>query len=101
VFVDGDHEADAVRADVDALSSCLLPGALVLFHDYLPADDIPDTEGFAVSPEPIEVCEAVADSWLRDHAQFAGTFGWSGLFQITSTPRALPLRERGDDAQRR
>lgn len=86
VFVDGDHSAAAVRADLDALAPCLLPGTLVLFHDYLPADDIPNASGFARSPEPIEVREALRDSWLREHAEFAGTFGWSGLFRISSTP---------------
>ena len=50
VFVDGDHSADAVRADLDALSPCVLPGTLVLFHDYLPADDLPNATGFARSP---------------------------------------------------
>lgn len=87
VFVDGDHSADAVRADLDALAPCLLPGTLVLFHDYMPADNIPDATGFARSPEPIEVREALADSWLSDHAEFAGAFGWSGLFRMSSTPR--------------
>lgn len=94
VFVDGDHSADAVRADLDALAPCLLPGALVLFHDYLPADDIPNATGFARSPEPIEVREALAATWLCEHAEFVGTFGWSGLFRILSTPFLAGLNAR-------
>jgi predicted O-methyltransferase YrrM len=85
VFVDGDHSAEGVRVDLEALAPCLLPGALLLFHDYLPAD-VPDASGFPVSPEPIEVRQTLADSWLTQHAMFAGTFGCSGLFRICSTP---------------
>jgi hypothetical protein len=80
-----------VRSDLDDLESCLLPGALVLFHDYLPAD-LPDATGFPVSPEPIEVRQTLARSWLARHAEFAGTFGASALFRIVSTPsRPVPM----------
>jgi MMP 1-O-methyltransferase len=85
VFVDGDHSTEGVRGDLDALAPCLLPGALVLFHDYFPAD-VPNASGFPVPAEPSEVRQALADSWLSQHADFAGTFGWSGLFRISSTP---------------
>jgi predicted O-methyltransferase YrrM len=85
VFVDGDHSEHGVRSDLEALRSCLLPGALVLFHDYLPTE-VPDATGFPVSPEPIEVRESLAHSWLQRHAEFAGTFGGSALFRIVSSP---------------
>ena len=97
VFVDGNHAATAVQADLSSLASCLLSGALVLCHDYLPDDDLPDVSGFPVSPQPIEVREAVARSWLRQHASFAGTFGCSALFRITSMPsRTAPVADPDD-----
>ncbi|MEZ5290983.1 MAG: class I SAM-dependent methyltransferase [Vicinamibacterales bacterium] len=34
LFIDGNHEHDAVRADVDAFRGLLLPRALVVFDDY-------------------------------------------------------------------
>jgi predicted O-methyltransferase YrrM len=34
LFVDGDHRYEAVKADVEAWSPHLAPGAVVAFHDY-------------------------------------------------------------------
>jgi cephalosporin hydroxylase len=102
VFVDGDHSADGVRSDLEALEPCLLPGALVLFHDYLPAD-VPDAAGFPMSPEPIEVREALAGSWLYEDGEFAGTFGRSALFRIVrevDPDRAGARRARWDAFRR-
>jgi len=87
VFVDADHSAEGVRADLAALHSNVDPGTLLLFHDYL-RGDVPDTTGFPVSAEPIEVAAAVDDSWVARHAAFAGTFGWCGLFCVETAPAA-------------
>lgn len=37
IFIDGAHDADAVRADVNRAKSILAPGGLLAFHDYRPA----------------------------------------------------------------
>jgi predicted O-methyltransferase YrrM len=34
IFIDGDHELEAVRADVDAWEPHLAPGARIAFHDF-------------------------------------------------------------------
>lgn len=81
VFIDGDHSAAGVTADLAALEGRLAAGALLLFHDYLPRD-IPDTTGFAVSAAPIEVAETLERSWVTDGCEFAGTFGRCGLFRV-------------------
>jgi cephalosporin hydroxylase len=81
VFLDADHSEAAVTADIGALRECTREGTLVLFHDYLPMT-LPQTEGFPVSPGPIEVKEAVGRSWIATEAKFAGTFGASALFQV-------------------
>jgi predicted O-methyltransferase YrrM len=83
VFVDGDHSADGVGTDLAALEGRIAPGGLLLFHDYLPRD-IPDTSGFPISAEPIEVAEVVSGSWVSDTCQFAGVFGRCGLFKLVS-----------------
>jgi hypothetical protein len=87
VFVDGDHSEAGVRGDLAAIAPVVRPGTLLLFHDYLPAE-IPDTRGFLVQPRPIEVAPTVADSWVADCADFAGTFGWSGLYRVHTAPAA-------------
>ena len=33
-FIDGDHDADSVRADIDKALAVLKPDGLVIFHDY-------------------------------------------------------------------
>jgi cephalosporin hydroxylase len=81
IFLDANHAEAAVRADLDAMQQCVRTGTLVLFHDYLPMA-LPETEGFPVSPGPIEVKEAVSSSWVAADAKFAGTFGASALFQV-------------------
>jgi predicted O-methyltransferase YrrM len=85
IFVDGDHSAAGVRADLDAIAPHVRPGTLLFFHDYLP-DELPDTEGFPVSPRPIEVAETVDASWVPEHADFAGVFGWSALYRVHTRP---------------
>jgi predicted O-methyltransferase YrrM len=87
VFVDADHSATGVLADLAALRPCVEPDALLLFHDYV-RGDVPDTTGFPVSAEPIEVAAAVDDSWVVEHAKFAGTFGWCGLFAVEAAPES-------------
>lgn len=83
VFVDSDHSKEGVTADLKALEKHVTAGALILFHDYLPMM-LPDTTGFPMSAEPIEVAETVENSWLVDRAEFSGTFGASALFRLTS-----------------
>lgn len=85
VFIDGDHSAPGVLTDLDAVAPHVRPGTLVFFHDYLP-DELPDTEGFPVSPRPIDVAAAVESSWIPEHADFAGTFGWSALYRVHTRP---------------
>ena len=85
IFVDGDHRASGVLADLDAIAPHVREGTMLFFHDYLP-EELPDTDGFPVSPEPIEVAEAVAGSWVPEHADFAGVFGWSALYRVRSRP---------------
>jgi hypothetical protein len=85
IFVDGDHRAAGVRGDLAAIAPIVRPGTLLFFHDYLPTE-LPDTNGFPVSPKPIEVAETVMGSWVPDHADFAGTFGWSALYRVHSPP---------------
>ncbi|HEX8646663.1 MAG TPA: class I SAM-dependent methyltransferase [Thermoleophilaceae bacterium] len=85
VFVDGDHSAPGVLADLDTIAPHVRPGTLVFFHDYMP-DELPNTDGFPVSPHPIEVAEAVESSWVPEHADFAGTFGWSALYRVHTRP---------------
>jgi len=81
IFIDADHSEQGVHADLAALESCVSVDTLLLFHDYFPMA-LPNTEGFPVSAEPIEVAETVNKSWLATRAQFAGTFGASGLFRV-------------------
>jgi len=81
IFLDANHALEAVSADLTAMRKCATPGTLLLFHDYLPMS-LPETEGFPVSPGPIEVMEAIDDSWVAVGADFAGTFGASGLYQV-------------------
>lgn len=82
VFIDAEHTAAAVTADVEALGKCVTAGTLLLFHDYLPMN-LPDTTGFPVSPGPIEVKSAIDNSWMPGGTEFAGTFGASALFRVS------------------
>ena len=81
VFIDANHAAAHVMADIETLGKCVTGGSLLLFHDYLPTD-LPNTTGFPISPGPIEVKSAVDNSWISEGAQFAGTFGASALFRV-------------------
>jgi MMP 1-O-methyltransferase len=81
VFVDGDHSAAGVEADLAEIEGRVAPGGLLLFHDYL-ASRLPATNGFPVSAAPIEVQTVVDRSWVAEQCDFAGTFGCSALFRV-------------------
>jgi cephalosporin hydroxylase len=80
VFVDADHSAAGVEADLAGLEGRVAPGGLLLFHDYLP-QQLPRTDGFPVSAGPIEVQQVIDRSWVSEQCEFAGTFGCSALFR--------------------
>jgi MMP 1-O-methyltransferase len=81
VFVDGDHSAAGVEADLHGLEGRVAPGGLLLFHDYV-EQPLPRTDGFPVSAEPIDVQHVVERSWVAEQCEFAGTFGCSALFRV-------------------
>lgn len=82
IFVDGDHSARGVAADLAAIEPVVSAGTLLLFHDYFPDDEIPDSRGFPISPGPIEVRDTVEASWVRRRAEYAGAFGLSALYRL-------------------
>lgn len=81
VFVDADHSAAGVQADLAGLEGHVAPGGLLLFHDYL-TQQLPRTDGFPVSAGPIEVQQVIDGSWVSEQCEFAGTFGCSALFRV-------------------
>ena len=88
VFIDGDHSAADVEADLEWLAHGVNSGTVMIFHDYVPSS-LPVTDGFGVSPEPIEVAQAVNDSWVPSFTEFAGTFGCSAVFMVSAPPPDL------------
>lgn len=61
LFIDGDHSADAVRADFDAWTSHLAEGAVVVFDDY----DTPKNPGVRA------VVDSLAGEWRIEAGQLA------------------------------
>lgn len=62
-FVDGEHTADAVYADIDLAARCLTPGGTILVHDTsLLSSSVPQGwNKWAIDHHPEWVCDAVSD----------------------------------------
>jgi predicted O-methyltransferase YrrM len=75
VFVDGDHTASGVAADLVALETRVPRGGLILLHDYVDdRNERPQETGYGV-PQGVE------SSWVPRDCDFVGAFGCTALFR--------------------
>jgi len=79
-FVDHSHAYWPVYRANQILKDLLVPGGLVLFHDY---NDPRNTADKLESDETgvYGVYDAVQDSVVADHFEFIGSYGCTGLFR--------------------
>jgi hypothetical protein len=79
-FVDGDHSATGVAADLAVLKRLVPAGGTLLFHDF--ADPL---NGDSRCQE-IKVRPTIEQSWVAQECEFHGVFGCSGLFTRRTAP---------------
>lgn len=80
IYVDGSHDLDVVRADVDVSSRSLSPaGLLVLDDSSLYADYDPPEQAFAGHPGPSQVAEELKRD---DRFRYLGCVGHNTVFQL-------------------